>query len=183
MPVFDDEQDEIAFLERNPERGIAIVLPKVIENHLTSILKAAMRPNTAISNDLFSPRGAFGNFGTKIRLSYMLELIDDALYKDLIIINKIRNEFAHKIIIKNFDQPPINAWIKDMHVYSTLIALRNNRSKEPDDRSVHVLRFILRDELESSRDTFKTCIRVLIHHLTQLEKSVSEVRKSRTSSS
>ena len=113
----------------------------------------------------------------------MLELIDDALYKDLIIINKIRNEFAHKIIIKNFDQPPINAWIKDMHVYSTLIALRNNRSKEPDDRSVHVLRFILRDELESSRDTFKTCIRVLIHHLTQLEKSVSEVRKSRTSSS
>jgi hypothetical protein len=75
MPVFDDEQDEIAFLERNPERGIAIVLPTVIENHLTSILKAAMRPNTAISNDLFSPRGAFGNFGTKIRLSYMLELI------------------------------------------------------------------------------------------------------------
>ena len=64
-----------------------------------------------------------------------------------------------------------------MHVYSTLVALRNNGSKDPDDRSVHVLRFILKDELESSRHTFKTCIRMRIHHLTQLEKSVSEVRK------
>jgi DNA-binding MltR family transcriptional regulator len=103
MPTF-DEEDEVAFFEHNPERGVAIALPAIIENHLTAILKVAMRPDGRIWNDLFSSHGPLGNFGIKIRLAYMLGLIESTRLKDLTIITKIRNEFAHKISIKTFDQ-------------------------------------------------------------------------------
>src|SRR5208282_4309796 len=111
-----DEQDEVAFFERSPDRGLAIVLPAIVDNHLTKILKVAMRSNATVWNELFNPSGPLGSFGARVRLAYMLELISPKFYKDLLIINKIRNEFAHKVNVKSFDQHPISAWIKAMDI-------------------------------------------------------------------
>jgi DNA-binding MltR family transcriptional regulator len=116
-----DNEDEIAFYDRHPHRTMAIALPVIIENHLTAILRKIMRPDTAVANELFQPSGPLGNFGAKIRLGYMLGLLAPATYKDLLTINKIRNEFAHRLTVKTFDDPPILGWIKGMHIYSVMV--------------------------------------------------------------
>ena len=57
-----------------------------------------MRREKKLADELFSPNGPLGSFGTKIilALAYMLRTIDEALYRDLITVSRIRNKFAKK---------------------------------------------------------------------------------------
>ena len=56
------------FFDESPDRGIAISLPAIIDNRLTSILRAIMLPEKKLLDEMFQPSGALGNFRTKINL-------------------------------------------------------------------------------------------------------------------
>lgn len=167
------------FYEDSPDRGLAISLPAIIENRLTSILRAIMRPDEKILNELFQPSGALGDFGTKIRIAYMLRIVEKEFYEDLRSINKIRNHFAHRLEIKSLEQHPISAWIQGMHVYSTLIQVRDNPTHS-DEKFEKALGVMLKVQLSTMRDSFRECIRMMIHHLNNFEQSI---RKDRPRSS
>jgi hypothetical protein len=51
--------------------------------------------------------GALGAFGVKIDFAYMMNLVTRAAYDDLLILKKIRNDFAHKLEIKDFNSDGI----------------------------------------------------------------------------
>jgi DNA-binding MltR family transcriptional regulator len=114
-----DLPDIREFYDDSPDRGIAISLPAIIDNRLASILALVMRDDKKLLSELLN--GPLGNFGTKINLVYMLGIVKEDVYRDLRVIHKIRNEFAHKVEIKQLDQHPISAWIKSMTVYQAAV--------------------------------------------------------------
>ena len=175
MPT--DKDDIKEFYDQSPDRGLAISLPVIIENRITSILQGALRHDEKIWNELFRPSGGAGTFSQKVNLAYMMHLIPEGLFDDLRILIKIRNRFAHELEIKSLEQHPISTWIREMVVYSDLKRI----AETPVDLSQMTNQErtgynIILSTVASPRETFRECVRLMIHHLYNLEVKVREAK-------
>ena len=54
--------------------------------------------------------GPLGNFGPKIDLVFLMGMISPEGHEDMILIKKIRNQFAHYFEVDDFDTPIIKGW-------------------------------------------------------------------------
>jgi hypothetical protein len=91
-------------IEFDSDRAAGIVAAALVERRLEEALqKRTMRVEKAIIQKLFLPSGALGSFSVKIDLAFLLNLVTDKAHRDLITINKIRNDFAHKLDLDDFD--------------------------------------------------------------------------------
>lgn len=97
-------------LSLTSHRATAIVAASFVEEHLTTLLKSRLVSDKKTMDELFRPDGAIGSFGVKIKIGYLSGLYSKASMNELIIINKIRNKFAHDIDTACFDV----GCIKDM---------------------------------------------------------------------
>jgi DNA-binding MltR family transcriptional regulator len=180
------------FYDESPDRGIAISLPAIIDDRLTSILKLVMLDNKKLLNEFFTPGGSLSNFGTKINLVYMLGIVDEEVYRDLSVINKIRNKFAHRVDIKRLEQQPIKDLIANMGTYQALVRISkspHNPIKEGPmtDQDKFVIA-LARTDLTNMRWTFRSCMRMMIirlnaiaHALTEAQKKAEEQAKQKVS--
>src|SRR5712691_11735011 len=169
-----NEQEREAFYDHSSDRAMAIVLGAIVENHLTELLRFLMRRDKAIADELFNPSGPLGPFGTKIRVAYMLRIIAPETYKDLIVINNIRNKFAHDLSVTSFDNQQITAWIRNMHLYGIVRKMGEDakarlESKTSKDSTVD---FIKSNALLSSKDSYRDCLRYMIHHIIDHENAI-----------
>jgi len=173
--ALNDLDDIKEYFDDSPDRGIAISLPAILDNRVTSILKAIMLPDERILNELFSPNRALGSFKAKVDLIYLLGLIDKEFYQDLTVINKIRNRFAHDVAIKELEKHPIGTWIKDMGVYRGLVAMRdrpNDPSDTPEAKAANFAKALMTVELDTMRNGFRNCIRFMIVRLNEIEQTL-----------
>lgn len=178
MSAHDDMKE---FFDNSPDRGLAIALPAILENRVTTMLKLAMRRDEKTEKELFRSSGALANFGVKAQLAYMLGLLDKETYRDLDLLVKIRNDFAHNVGTKRFDQETISRRIESMHIYKILVSLRDGRPFDPkrdEPFTEKVKAQILRDEMETMRGSFRMCVRMLIYHLKKLEEVVRKTVRS-----
>jgi len=77
------------------DRAAAIVAAAVLDDALRTLLGAAMVADHPAGIDVFAPGQELGSFMSRVKISYMLGLIDDSERKRLTLVAKIRNEFAH----------------------------------------------------------------------------------------
>lgn len=77
------------------DRAAAIVAAAVLDDALRTLLSAAMVVNYPPGFDVFAPGQELGSFMSRVKISFMLGLIDDSERKRLSLVAKIRNEFAH----------------------------------------------------------------------------------------
>lgn len=97
------------------ERGKVLVATSLIEEMLAEILRAYLLDG-ATTNDLFDGGNApLGTFSAKARLSRSLCLISDEEYRDIDIIRKIRNKFAHSVLC-SFADNQVTSWAKNLRV-------------------------------------------------------------------
>jgi DNA-binding MltR family transcriptional regulator len=168
--VWEFELDDIKeFFDESPDRGIAISLPAILDNRLTSILRASMRADEKILNEMFQPSSPLGSFKTKINMAYLLGFIDKEFFLDLVTILKIRNHFAHKLEIKSLEQSPIKGWIKGMSLYAVLIGIKNKIPSPQDPEHAKFATALMNAELLTMRDCFRMCIRFMILRLNEIE--------------
>jgi len=163
------------FFDESPDRALGIALPAILDNRITEILRTAMRQERKVADDLLKPDGALGNFAVKIDVAFMFGLISKETRRDLRLIVRIRNSFAHRVEIRTFDDPPISSRIREMHIYEVLIALRDSKPFDPqkvEPFREKVKSQILRHEMETMRDSFRMCVRMLIHHLNMLHDAM-----------
>lgn len=162
-----DERE--AFFNRDSDRAKAIVLASIVENHLTEVIKRTFLTEEKIWNELFQPSGPLGDFATKIRLAYMAKMIDEPLKNDLLVMSKIRNEFAHKLTVKSFNAQRVRDLIKTMHSYRVILRIRHQ--KLPDNKYAKVwikgMKDLKAKALRSMRRTYIECAGHVIHHLIQ----------------
>ena len=60
-----------------------------------------------VTKERFAPGRAFGDFGAKVGLGYLIGLYTKGAHKELTTIRRIRNDFAHQFELNSFDRPDI----------------------------------------------------------------------------
>ena len=71
--------EETAFYNHDSNRAVAVVWPAIVENRLTDALRAAIRADKKVADELFRPDAPLGTFGSKVKLGYMLGLYESDL--------------------------------------------------------------------------------------------------------
>jgi hypothetical protein len=103
------EQAVIEEIERQTDRGSALVAAAFIENRLRTAIETRLDPKTnkkAITA-IFQFSGPLGTFGAKIDLGHALHLYPSAVRDLLHEIRDIRNKFAHRQTPLEFDTEDI----------------------------------------------------------------------------
>jgi hypothetical protein len=97
------------FEDGESDRSIVLVMGSLVETCLERALKHRLRKDAKLSNELFNFSGPLGTFSSKIKIAYMMGMISEIAYKDLITYKDIRNKFAHTIDMIDFDTLSISA--------------------------------------------------------------------------
>lgn len=96
-------------LERESDRGCALVASAYLEGELTALLTSFF---VALSNashkQLFDFNGPLGTFSGKIRIAHASGLIADPVRSALELVRKIRNDFAHRQAPLDFNDPNVS---------------------------------------------------------------------------
>lgn len=91
-----DIQPFLDEFNKETDRGAVLVCASVLDETLKELLMTFF-PDTPSSKSLLSGGNApIGTFSSRIDLCHALGLIQDDEHKELTLIRKIRNEFAHK---------------------------------------------------------------------------------------
>jgi hypothetical protein len=92
---------------KGSHRATAVVGGAFVEEHLTHVIKSRMVRDAKIIEEMFAPCRAFGDFGAKVDLGYLIGLYSKKAHKELNTIRRIRNDFAHQLELNSFDRDDI----------------------------------------------------------------------------
>ena len=86
-----------------------------LDDALEACIRAAFRPDQGMADELFRPDGPLGSFSARIKLAYLLDLIEPTARKDLDCIRRIRNDFAHGRGDLRFTTPSVRDRCRQLH--------------------------------------------------------------------
>ena len=106
-------------LNESNDLSCVLIGTSFLDETLRSMLqKYLVKCNTA--KNMLNPNGSLGTFSNRCDLTYCLALINKRRYKDLIIIQKIRNLFAHSHLEKSFGDKDVIA-LTDKLMYCDIL--------------------------------------------------------------
>ena len=102
-PFHEDEhyqrlRDYLAASSEETDRGHTLVVASLLEEMLEEILKGFLLEGSATENLFKSPYAPFSTLSAKAAASRALGLISDEEARDIDLIRKIRNDFAHNLM-------------------------------------------------------------------------------------
>jgi hypothetical protein len=108
----EDESEFIDEISKLSDRLVGLLAPIILDNRITEAVQrrlkdGPLKSGATIFSDLFAPHGELGSFGTRVRLAYAMGIFSQDAYADVTRIEKIRNEFAHRLSIKSFNDQPV----------------------------------------------------------------------------
>jgi hypothetical protein len=96
VDVYNDESD----------RGAAILAGSFLENALGLFLRSKAR-DSKVADQLFGAMGPLSSFSQRIAVAYAFSFIPEWQYRDLELLRKIRNHFAHHPMDATFISPEV----------------------------------------------------------------------------
>lgn len=103
-PKFGNALSQI--LDEASDRVVGIIAGAFIEEHLTDAIKRRLQVDNDIVPRVFQGEGFLASFGAKISLGWLLGLYSAEAHKELVLISKIRNAFAHRLEVNSFKDAP-----------------------------------------------------------------------------
>jgi hypothetical protein len=82
-------------LQRETDRGLPLVAAALIDEKLLASLQAFLCAGKTSDRLLIDPNAPLGTFSARIDACFALALIDEHEYREITLIRKIRNRFAH----------------------------------------------------------------------------------------
>ncbi len=149
-----------ADFDKESDRAAVILTASITDELLKSLLTAKLVPVTSSTDELFDgPNAPLQTFSSRIEMAYRVGLISCKFARDLHLIRKIRNEFAHNIQGCTFE---------DARVKSRIIELNNSHG-------------ILQRDPEkykdiSVRNQFLEGASWMIFHLTELSEKIESFK-------
>jgi hypothetical protein len=98
------------------DRANAVVGGAFVEKHLTYFLKSRMVKDKKVIEEMFAPGRAFGDFGAKVDLGYLIGAYSKRAHKELITIRRIRNYFAHQFDLNSFERDDIRDHCQNLNL-------------------------------------------------------------------
>lgn len=104
--------------DQTEDRVVAIVATAHLEIMLYRLLKVALpAADAALRKALFddvSGNGPLRTLGNRAMMARALGLLENVYYKEIRLIAKVRNIFAHQMSISSFDHPSISGLVKKL---------------------------------------------------------------------
>lgn len=150
---------------KESDRACVIISAAMLDCALETILKAYLVPTTSSEDKLLE--GAYApisTFNARIDLAHRLGLISAQFCRDLHIIRKIRNDFAHNITDCSFEDPSVRRRILELSRSSGLI------DKEPEVRKRY---------FRGCRGDFQMIVSCMLWYLWNLAGRVSPIEPAR----
>lgn len=115
--LFDREEEVLKFrlhLDNETDRGCALMAAAFLDELLIELLQNFLVDDQKSFKELFSGTGGLSTFASRIELSYLLGLIPVNAKRDLHLIRKIRNKFAHSMDVIDFNHPSIASRCREL---------------------------------------------------------------------
>lgn len=165
-----DDLWQINFLitqfEKESDRAAVILISSIIEENLTNLLKSYFVP-IPNSDDLLidNAMSPLSTFSSKIDIAYRTGLISGKFSRDLHIIRKIRNSFAHDIYECNFENGSVKSRIKELEK-----SIKKSKTITEINRSDKLL--------HGTRGMFLYISSILISLICTITKNVAELKEA-----
>lgn len=176
-------------MEGLSHRAAAVVGGAFVEEHLTYLLRSRMVPDENVIQERFAPGGAFGDFGVKIDLGYLIGMYSKQAYKELIRIKRIRNDFAHQLEVNSFDRDDMRDRCRNLVLSQakivkairgddghSIVLVLGERKKEREEE-IPFSDFSFETCPPSPRDRFTTACKFYIAAFSILRKNSNELEK------
>lgn len=99
-------------LSKESDRGCALFAAAYLDKALSDLLYCALASDKKIENDLFEGNAPLATFSSRIKVAYYLGFLSKAERRDLDLIRKIRNDFAHHAEDISFETESISGRCK-----------------------------------------------------------------------
>lgn len=114
-----DENWQLVFLleqfKKESDRAAVILVASIIDETLGTLLKSYLVPVPSSDDSLFdNATSPLSTFSAKIDITYRIGLISGKFSRDLHIVRKIRNSFAHDIYGCSFSNGSVKSRIKEL---------------------------------------------------------------------
>ncbi len=140
--------------ERETDRAAVVLTASLFDNAIGNLLKKFLLPSSGDQDELFDvPNSPLGSFHSKIQTTLRLGLISQRFARDLNLIRKIRNEFAHNVSHVNLDEGRVKDYL------TTLLSSSDIIRKNPRARSIHP---------SGSRGDFLMIAGIMLFHVNSL---------------
>lgn len=110
-------QEVLAFrkaLTKETDRGCALFATSYLDKALSDLLSCALAYDKKIENDLFCGNAPLSSFSSRIKLAFYLGKISKVERRDLDLLRKIRNEFAHHANEIDFESEKIRSQCREL---------------------------------------------------------------------
>ena len=114
-PDVESLRKAVARFTKQADRGTALVVAAWLDDALESCIRAVLRPDKGTADEIFRPDGPLGSFSARVKVAYLLDLIEPNVRKDLDHIRGIRNDFAHSRGDIRFTTPRIRDRCRKLH--------------------------------------------------------------------
>ena len=94
-------------LSLETDRGCVMMAAAYIDDQLGELLKAYLIDDKKVVKLMFDFNGPFGTFSSRNDGAYALGLLPGNVHRDIHLLRKIRNDFAHVSTPITFDDEPI----------------------------------------------------------------------------
>ena len=108
----DNYHETIETFHNESDRAAAVLAGSFIESYLAKFMKSAMVAD--VKDELFDNNGPFSTYSQRVQASHAFGLIPTGAKRDLELIGKIRNRFAHHPMRSTFDTAPIADWCREL---------------------------------------------------------------------
>lgn len=112
--IFDEVTVFRFTLTPETDRGCALMAAAYLDDQLEALMRGVLLADTRALDELLSGLGPLATFSSRIELCYLLGLIPVKCRRDLHLIRKIRNEFAHGTEPPTFNQSLIANWCTEL---------------------------------------------------------------------
>ncbi len=154
----------LAEFGKESDRAAVILAASVTDELLRTLLSAYLVPVTSSNDEVFDGANApLGTFSSRIEMAYRLGLISVKFTRDLHLIRKIRNDFAHNIHGCSFNDARIKSRILELTRSHGIIG------RSPHHFSGEV----------TPRDAFLEAASWMIFHITKMGKEISSLSTAR----
>jgi DNA-binding MltR family transcriptional regulator len=111
------------------DRGAAILAGSFVEHAVGQYLKSRIR-DKKVADELFNAMGPLSSFSQRIAIAYAFDLISLVQHKDIEIIRKVRNHFAHHPLDTTFSTNDIKQLCVELSMFNATTQEQNPKPGE-----------------------------------------------------
>lgn len=154
---------------KESDRAAVILVASIIDETLETLLKAYLVPIPNAQDSLFdSATSPLSNFSSKIDMAFRVGLISGKFARDLHIIRKIRNSFAHDIYGCDFNNGKVMSRVRELENSASRDWIASKSSIKREDNL-----------LDGTRGVFLFITAAMIWIINDLIKSLNEIEEGK----